>query len=156
DLIVARRVVDESSEAPAPDAELLARARQVGDPAAGVLLTVARPIVDPGQKAALFAALGGDEPSAVDMESAGWARGAAARGVPYAIVRAVTDTATEPLPDLLGRSVGPQGGIRRSAVAWRALLSPASVPALFAMRRHIAHGAFKLGGFLERLLAEAA
>lgn len=154
DLIVARRVRDRAGEAPAPDAELLTRARSSGDPAAGLLLTVDRPVVDRSQKAALAAALAGEEPAAVDMESAGWARAAASHGVPYGVIRAISDTSAEQLPEFLSRCVGADGGIRRLAVAARALARPASIAALLAMRRRLAQGAEKLAAFLERLLAE--
>ena len=156
DLVVARRVRDGRSEAPAPDARLLSRARLAGDPAAVLLLTVDRPVTDPGRKAALAAALAGEEPVAADMESSGWARAAAAAGVPYAIVRAISDTASEALPESLSLCVGANGGIRRGAVVFRALGRPFSIPTLLLMRRRLAHGAEKLAAFLERLLAESA
>lgn len=156
DLVVARRVRDGRAESPTPDAELLARARATGDPAVGLLLTVDRPVVDPRQRAALAAALAPEEPAAVDMESAGWARAAAAHGVPYAIVRAISETASEELPELLTRCVGPDGSIRRTSVVARALARPVAFPALLAMRRRLVHGAEKLAAFLDRLLSEGA
>jgi nucleoside phosphorylase len=156
DLVVARRVRDGRSEAPAPDAELLSRARLAGHPAAVVLLTVDRPVTNPARKAALAKALVGEEPAAVDMESAGWARAAAAADVPYAIVRAISDTAGEELPEYLERCVGSHGGIRRGAVAVRALAHPFSIGVLLEMRRRLARGADKLAAFLERLFAETA
>ena len=156
DLVVARRVRDGRSEAPAPDAALLSRARLTGDPAVVLLLTVDRPVTDPRKKAALAQALAGEEPMAVDMESAAWARAAAAASVPYAIVRAISDTASEELPEYLARCVGADGGIRRGAVALRALAHPASIATLLEMRRRLAHGAEKLAAFLERLLAAGA
>lgn len=156
DLVVARRVRDGRAEAPAPDARLLSRARLAGDPAVVLLLTVDRPVTDPGRKAALAAALAGEEPVAADMESSGWARAAAAAGVPYAIVRAISDTASEELPEYLSRCVGVNGGVRRGAVVLRALARPSSIPTLLLMRRRLAHGADKLAAFLERLLAESA
>ena len=155
DLVVARRVWDRGGEAPAPDAELLARIRSAGDPAAGLLLTVDRPVVSRSQKAALAAALGVEEPAAVDMESAGWARAAASQGVPYGVVRAISDTAAEELPEFLSRCVGRDGNVRRLAVVARALVRPASLPALWTMRRRLARGAEKLAAFLERLLSES-
>ena len=156
DLVVARRVRDSRSEAPAPDAELLSRARSAGDPAAVLLLTVDRPVTASIRKAELARLLAGDERAAVDMESAGWARAAAGVGVPYAIVRAISDTAREELPEYLARCVGSEGGIRRWAVALRALGHPSSIPVLLEMRRRLAHGAGKLAAFLERLFAEIA
>jgi adenosylhomocysteine nucleosidase len=156
DIVVARQVCDASGAAPDPDPELLSRARCLGDPAAVILVTVDRPIVDPGQKASLAAALAPEEPAAADMESSGWARAAARAGVPYAIVRAVADTSSEPLPEYLGRSVGPEGGIRRGRVVVFALAHPATVPALYRMRRRLGRGAEKLAVFVERLVSEAA
>ena len=50
------------------------------------------------------------------MESAGWARVASARDIPYVVVRAVTDTADEDLPAYLSRCYDPEGGIRRGRV----------------------------------------
>jgi nucleoside phosphorylase len=156
DLVLARRVRDQTGPAPAPDAQLLARARAAANPLSGLLLTVDRPVVDSRQKAALAAALDGEEPAAVDMESAGWARAAAAQDVPYAVVRVISDTASEDLPEFLVRCVGADGGIRRSLVVARALSRPTSFPALLAMRRRLAHGAEKLAAFLERLLSESS
>jgi adenosylhomocysteine nucleosidase len=156
DLVAARRVRDAGGVAPDPDPELLSRARSLGDPAGALLLTVDRPIVDPRQKASLAAALALEEPAAADMESSGWARAASSAGVPYAILRAVADTASEPLPSYLSRSVGPEGGIRRGRVVAFALTRPATVPALLRMRRRLGHGAEKLAAFVERLVGEAA
>lgn len=156
DIVVARRVRDGRSEAPAPDAELLSRTRAAGDLAAVLLLTVDRPVCDPRQKAVLLATLAGEEPVAVDMESAAWARAAAASKVPYAVIRAISDTAGEELPGYLARCVGRNGGIHRGAVAVRALAHPTSIAKLLEMRRRLAHGAEKLAAFLERLLAERA
>lgn len=155
DLVVARRVRDGRSEAPAPDPALLSRARMAGDPAVVLLLTVDRPVTDPGRKAALARLLASEEPVAVDMESAAWARAAAAAEVPYAIVRAISDTAAEALPEYLARCVDSDGSMKRGAVAVRALAHPSSIATLLEMRRRLARGADKLAAFLERLLAES-
>ncbi|HUM10283.1 MAG TPA: hypothetical protein VLT82_04950 [Myxococcaceae bacterium] len=154
DLVVARRVRDGTSEAPAPDPGLLSRARVAGARAV-VLLTVDRPVCDPREKAALLATLAGEEPVAVDMESAAWARAAAASNVPYAVIRAISDTAGEALPGYLALCVGRDGGIHRAAVALRALAHPRSMSKLLEMRRQLVQGAEKLAAFLERLLAES-
>ena len=82
----------------------------------GTLVTVDRPLVAAAEKAA-WAARIGDGSAAVDMESAAWARAAAARGIPYIVVRAVSDAADEELPGYLSRCMDADGGIRRSA--WR-------------------------------------
>ena len=72
-----------------------------------------------------------------DMESAAWAREAAARGIPYLVVRAVSDAATEELPAFLADAVGTDGSIRRGEVARRAILEPSSWGTLLRMRRRM-------------------
>ena len=74
-------------------------------------------------------------PAAVDMESAAWARACAEAGVPYLILRAISDTADEDLPGYLAGCMDAQGSIRRAGVASGALRHPGSIPALLRMRR---------------------
>jgi hypothetical protein len=88
------------------------------------------------------------------MESAAWARAASRSGVPYVVLRAVTDTAAESLPAFLSACVGTDGGIRRGAVAVRALFRPASWPALVGMRRRARDGAAAVAAAVARLLSE--
>lgn len=154
-LLAARRVWDSSGDAPMPDARLLGRAVSVGNACAGTLVTVGKPVVASFEKAALAAAAG-EGPCAVDMESAGWARAAAARGIPYLVVRAISDEAAENLPDFLAECVGTDGGIRRRAVAARALKRPDSWATLLRMRRRTVECSRSLSRFLERLLQEGA
>jgi adenosylhomocysteine nucleosidase len=152
DLLAAARIRQGSDDAPPPDAALVARAVATGA-RRGTLITVSAPVVSAGARRDLAATLGG-EPSGVDMESAEWARAAASRGVPYLVVRAISDVAEESLPDFLVDSLGADGGIRRSAVARRALLRPASWGVLLRMRRRVHDGGVALGAFLDRFFAE--
>jgi adenosylhomocysteine nucleosidase len=152
DLVVARRIRDSWGEAPAPDETLVSRAQAAGARAAS-LVTVERPAVGAAEKAALAASLDSGGPAAVDMESGGWARAAAAREIPYVVVRSISDLAEEELPAYLARCVGEDGSVRRSAVVGHALARPMTIPALLKMRRRINQCGQRLGAFLEEFLA---
>jgi adenosylhomocysteine nucleosidase len=153
DIVASRRVRFEVGDAATPDARLLERACAAGAKP-GTLVTVDRPVVSAAAKAALAAtAASGEEALAVDMESAAWAREAAARGIPYLVVRVISDAAGEELPLFLPDCVGPDGSIRRGQVARRALLQPSSWGTLLRMRRRLHECSDALGAFLARLLA---
>jgi adenosylhomocysteine nucleosidase len=148
DLVASERVRNGGEEIPAVDPLLLTIARSAGARPA-TLVTVSSPLVSPDQKKTLAesaAAAGGV--AAVDMESAGWARGAAAAGVPFVVVRAISDTASDSLPDYLADCVGANGGIRRSAVIARALARPGSIRTLWRLRRRTTACAERLAGFV--------
>jgi adenosylhomocysteine nucleosidase len=153
DLVASRRVRFAIGDAATPDARLLERAQAAGAKSA-TLITVDRPIVSAAAKAALAGTVGGGtDPVVADMESAAWAKEAAARGIPYIVVRAVSDAAGEELPDFLPNSVGPDGSIRRAEVARRALVRPSSWGTLLRMRRRLLDCSDALGAFLARMLA---
>ncbi|MEX1244854.1 MAG: hypothetical protein WEB59_14885 [Thermoanaerobaculia bacterium] len=152
DIVVARRVRSAIGDTPGPDKGLLRRALSAGNAKAGTLVTVDRPVVSAVAKAALAAAAGGDAVLAVDMESAAWAREAAVRGIPYLIVRVISDTAEEELPDFLPDCVGADGSIRRGEVARRALLHPGSWGTLLRMRRRLLVASGALGAFLAEIV----
>lgn len=154
DLVVAHRVLDRGGEVtPWPDAVRVVRAAAKPGARQGTLLSVDRPLVTAAEKESA-AARAGPPPAAVDMESAAWARAAAAHAVPYLIVRIVTDTAEEELPGYLPGCMGPDGGIRRSSVALAALLHPASIPVLRRMRRVVMDCTDRLAAFVASLIAE--
>ena len=153
-LVASRRIVDDAGEAPRPDEALLARAVAAGAVAA-TLLTVSRPVVAASAKVELARTLGADDrdPAAVDMESAAWSRVAAARGIPFLAVRAISDRFDEDLPSYLADCVGADGGVRRRAVVRRALANPSTIPALWRMRRRVDAAVAVLAEFLRTLLA---
>jgi len=72
----------------------------------GGLASADRPVASPAEKAALRAATGA---AAVDMESAAASRAARALGVPFAILRAVSDAADRALPAAARVGLGPDG-----------------------------------------------
>ena len=155
EVVVASRVVDEQGDAPPPDAGWVSRAVALGaKPATSV--TWARPACNSRERSEVALRFGVDPGVAavVDMESAAWARAAAKHGIPYAILRAVSDTFEEELPGFLAHCLSRDGSINRAAVARRLVRRPSALPKLLRVRRRVREGAGTLGLFLERLLPE--
>ena len=153
DILVARRVFGDGTEAPAPDATMASRALAIPGAREATFLTVPSPVVTRAARGALAAAVDGDgAPVAVDMESAAWAREAAERRTPYALLRVVNDGADDELPGYLSRCMDAEGGIRRSRVALAALADPATIPTLLALRRRVREASGRLAAFVEHYL----
>jgi adenosylhomocysteine nucleosidase len=85
-------------------------------------------LADAAAKAALRAAAVGA--LVVDMESHVAARAAAARGLPFAAVRVVSDDSVRTLPPAARVAMKADGGIALGAVARSLLAQPAQIPAL--------------------------
>ncbi len=155
EIVVASRVVDEQGDAPPPDAGWLSRAVVLGAKPA-TFVTWARPACNSRERSEVALRFGVDPGVAavVDMESAAWARAAAKHGIPYAILRAVSDSFEEELPGFLALCLSRDGSINRAAVARRLVRRPSALPKLLRVRRRVREGAGTLGHFLERLLPE--
>ncbi len=151
-LIVARQVRDPSGAVPSPDGALLERALLCRGTVAGMLLSSDRIATTTKAKAELLHRLGGDAPAAVDLETAAWVRIAAARGVPYVAVRAISDTAAESLPLDFNRWLDARGSVRRSSVVLHALRHPGTISELRALRRRIQLCAGRVAGFVEHFV----
>lgn len=67
---------------------------------------------------------------AVDMESQVAARFAAARGLPLAVLRVISDDAGHVLPPAALVAMKPDGGIALGRILWSVMKKPAQVPAL--------------------------
>jgi adenosylhomocysteine nucleosidase len=91
-------------------------------------------------------------PSAVDLESAAYARVAASFGVGYLVLRAISDTADEGLPFDLNLCRDDEGRLDRGKVARQALLHPTSMPELWRLRGRVARSAVRLADLVETLL----
>jgi adenosylhomocysteine nucleosidase len=157
DLVISSRLVDESGEGPLPDASLVARAVALGAKPA-TFVKVDRPLTSLKEKKSVNARFGVVDPmlAVADMESAAWARATASRGVPFLIVRAVSDTFEEELPGFLSSCLTSDGSVDRAAVARRLILHPAALPVLLRARERVREGAAKIGLFLQRFLSEYA
>lgn len=155
--VAAERVVDAAGEpAPAPDAEWRARVVATAPYVVpGTFASRDEIAVTAAEKAELWRRLGAPEVATVDLETAAWARVAAARGVPYLAVRAISDTAGETLPLDFNRYRDRHGRVSRLAVAARALRRPSMIRPLRALERRVAECAERLAGVALVAVAEA-
>ena len=130
------------------DPALLAIAREAADSARvpwsqGAVATVEHVVWRAEAKQALGKASGA---IAVDMESAAIAQAAAAVGVPFLLVRVVSDRADENLPMDFNLWLTPGGRVR--AVA-QLVMRPSILRALFQMKRQVEQGAQNLACFFQ-------
>jgi len=155
EILVSASVADAEGNVSPPDAGWVSRAVALGAKPATVV-SAGRPVCSSNEKRDLAASVGGADLAAavVDMESASWARTAAAHGIPYVILRAVSDTLDESLPGFLRSCLSADGSVDRAAVARRLVLHPGALPTLLRARRRVREGAEAIGRFLERLLPE--
>lgn len=117
----------------------------------GPVATVARVLCRADEKRALAETSGA---IAVDMESAAIAQAAAAVGVPFLLVRVVSDRADENLPMDFNLWLTPGGRMRAFAQLMR---RPSLLRALFQMKRQVEQGAQNLACFFQawwRLLGQ--
>ena len=116
----------------------------------GMIATAGAVVATPEAKAKLLARTGA---MAVDMESAAILAAAKDRNWPALVVRAVSDTASERLPeDLLGL-VDTDGRMRRARTVRTFLGHPSLLPAAFALQRTSARALAALADALRPLLA---
>jgi farnesyl-diphosphate farnesyltransferase len=143
DLIVATEITGTSSFV--GDPTLVARFTAAGArPVA--LRSAPRVVATAREKKELLA----DGASVVDTESAGWARAAAARGIPFVVVRAIFDGAEEEVPQFVAAAATGDGSIDRTAVVRHALFHPTVIPRLIAMRRRLRICAERVADLVER------
>lgn len=86
--------------------------------------------------AAAKRALGADGATAVDMESHVAARVAAMHGLPFVILRVVSDRVDDAMPPAVLVSMGPQGRTAYARVAASLVRQPTQIPAFTAFARH--------------------
>jgi adenosylhomocysteine nucleosidase len=153
EILVSRGVRDDEGDAPPPDARLLSRALAILGAREGTLRTISTLASTPEAKESLAAGLP-EGPAAVDMESASWARAAAAAGVPYLVVRAISDEVEEGVPAYLSDCLDKDGGLRRSALVLGAVTHPWRIPGLLRMRSRVRDCGQRLAAFVERLVAD--
>ncbi len=106
--------------------------RVAGDVRTGLLLTSPEVVATPEAKAERWHATGA---FAVDMESASILAWAARQGCPSLVVRAVSDTARQPLPAELVGLVTPEGKLRTGRALTLALTRPRIISHALVLRR---------------------
>ncbi len=103
---------------------------------------------DSAAKAELFATTGA---AIVDMESHIVARVAAAHGLPFAILRAVSDAATDSLPMAARVPLTPDGGVRMGQVLAAVAANPRQIPALIRLAGNTDRALKALAGAMDAL-----
>jgi len=154
DLVVARQIrgssISESSR------ELLQAAESVhADGLAvhfGIATTVSDFICESRSKHDLAKTLGNEEIAWVDMESAAVAHACSEYGVPFLIVRCISDRFDEDLPLDFNRCRNTDGNISPAKVAWAALLHPRAFGRLRDLQKRSQACAEKLAQFVEELI----
>jgi adenosylhomocysteine nucleosidase len=139
-LLVPRAVVSGEGASHAVSAPL---AERLGfRPGDGTLLGSDLLLADVAAKATANRASGA---LAVDMESHRVARVAAARGLPFLVLRAIADPCDQAIPPAARDSVAPDGSVRTLATMLGLLRRPQDLPALIALGRcsAIAHATLR-------------
>lgn len=136
DLLLPGSVTDEHGrviDGGAPQAAALhACLRDIAAVHSGLLASVARPIASTAAKRALASAAGA---VAVDMESAAVAGVACAAGLPWTVLRTVSDPVHRALPRCALRAVDGRGNLRPSALVAALARRPWELGALLALGR---------------------
>lgn len=168
-LLVAREVVGPDGERWPADEEAVDAAARAAGAAPAVLLTSRELATTPEARRRLRRRAGGSdhdppdaerrpgggrrEPDAVDLESAAYVAAARDAGLPWAVLRAVSDAVHETLPSYLETCRDEDGALRRLAVAVNAAMRPWSVPGLVRLGRRVRRLADPLAEATERLVA---
>ncbi len=113
-------------------AEALTYLHGVPEVRRGTLLTVGRVAATPQEKKALrekYSAV------AVDMETSALAEEAKSRNLPFASVRAITDTADQELIDC-GHLVADDGEVSKLKAGWHVLTHPGDLKSMIDLGKH--------------------
>jgi adenosylhomocysteine nucleosidase len=153
-LIVARGIVTATGPLPPPHPGWVARARENCGAAEVTIVSVPTLLVAAEQKAEARSCVA-TGPAAADLESAAWAAAASRAGIPYLILRVVTDTADEGLPPILAKSLRDDGSVDRIRLVRSALLRPSSIRPLLRMAGRARRCARVIAGGLQSLLTAA-
>ncbi len=152
EVVVASRVTNGTGVVPPPDRLWLARAQALEGVTDGSIYSHSEIAIDPVAKRRLWQQAGSRAAQVVDLESASYARVAAARKVPYAALRAVSDSSEEALPLDFNLFRKRDGSSDRFRVSRYALLHPSIVPELMQLRERLRHCASRLASLVEEIL----
>jgi len=151
DLVIASRVIDEEGRVREADVEGVAAAARATGGRAAVVVS-ARRIADSVDEKRRLAQQAGGGLAVVDLESASYVAAAAEAGIPWIVLRAVSDTAGEALPPLLNRSLDAGGAVSRGRVLRGLLGDPGALPVLLTLRKRVAECALVLAGAADAAL----
>ncbi len=132
DVLTAREVRDGTQNLAADAGWTDRMYARLGGGLRGAIAHGPRVLTTPAEKRALFET---SKASAVDMESFGVAEIAAMRGVPFAALRVVADTAADELPDVAVAAVTAEGHVRVMKSVMGALAHPQQIPSLIWLGR---------------------
>lgn len=104
------------------------------------------------EKAELRRTTGAD---AVEMESAAFVEVCGARGISFAIVRAISDTAQDTLPLDFNELSNPDLSLNFGKLAWTIAKSPGKIPALLRLQKNSSRAAGRLAEVLMNVVATA-
>ena len=121
----------------------------------GTLVSVERPLVTVSEKAVL-GAQGSTRPRPWTWSRPPGRARPPQYGIPYVVIRAVSDGARDELPGYLSRCMDRDGGIRRWQVALHALAQPSTIRVLRRMQRRVEDCTDRLAAFVEHFLAGTA
>jgi hypothetical protein len=114
----------------------------------GVLCSARRLLSTRAEKAELWSALGHVPQAMVDLETAAFLDELNNLGCQARVVRVISDEASEELPAILVGSTSVSGELSPWKVGMRAVVRPASWPALLRLRGRMQRGAQALSGAL--------
>jgi adenosylhomocysteine nucleosidase len=152
DLVIAERVHGSDAN---PDANLLAASKQIdiGFPVrVGSAVTAHQILWQAASKRALASSLGTNEIAFVDMESTAIADVCAGRGLPFLIIRSISDLLDEDLPLDFNQYRNHEGRVVPGKVLNAALLRPAAFRGLLELRKRSRLCAGRMAEFVERLV----
>lgn len=152
DLVIANDIRDSGEK---PDSMLLAVAEQIRIESPvhlGVAITSNQILWRADSKRALAASLAENEIGFVDMESTAIAGVCAARGVPFLIIRSISDLLDEDLPLDFNQCRTRDGRVDPRKVLNAAILKPAAFRGLFELRTRSRLCADRLAVFVEHLV----
>jgi adenosylhomocysteine nucleosidase len=121
----------------------------------GTVVTLDRIVSLARDKRSVWEEAGCPAPAVVDLESAAYVRVATAAGVPWCVVRAVSDPTEEDLPLDFESFRDEEGGLQRSRIARHAAMRPAVLRQLLRLRTVVASCAERLADALEADLSES-
>lgn len=141
-LVVAREVRDAEGLIEAPDSEWIDRAMTLPGMREAIFYSSDRIVASAADKDALGRRLLDESTTrvgaaVVDLESATIARTAVRHGLPYTVIRAVSDAVDETLPLDFSRFCDEDGRTLRGRVILHALARPWTIPALLGLRSRL-------------------